>query len=55
MCCCVKHWHGGKFCLFSHDVEKKGGVCVCLSVLFSKICKVLRYMFGGVCNSGCVS
>ena len=30
MCCCVKHWHDGKFCLISQNVEKKGHVCLCL-------------------------
>ena len=53
MCCCVKYWCDGKFCLFSQNVEKKGHVC--LSILFSKIRKDLRYLFGGMCNSGCVS
>ena len=41
-----------------HKCIKEGSclcVCMSLSILFPEILKDLCYMFGGMCNSGCVS
>jgi hypothetical protein len=37
MCCCAKHWHDGKFCLFLQNVEKKGRVRVSVSSVFKNL------------------
>lgn len=49
MCSCVKHWHDGKFCLFSHNVEKKGGVCAVCLFYFQKFVR-----FCITCLEACV-